>query len=103
MKRAENLIEDTKAHISQMKNDEQAQYNALEAVIAAHNAQNASRARLGTNYRASDLSGGCQRLHTPRMQGAEYKQNGQCNCQWSGPQWPGSGSSQSPVAAIPTH
>ena len=58
MKRAEELIEESKAQVSVLKDEEQVQYNMLESTISDLVTQQASRARQVSAHRASDLSGG---------------------------------------------
>ena len=66
MKRAEGLIEEAKAHVSTLRDDEQAQYNALEGTISDLVAQQASRTRASLAHRASDLAGGAHSRCLPR-------------------------------------
>lgn len=58
MKRAEEVLDKTRGHISTLRDEEQAQYNATEAMIADFQAQQATRSRQTMAHRASDLAGG---------------------------------------------
>ena len=57
MKRAEGVIEESKAQVSKMKDEEQTQYSALEGIIADLVNQQAARNRQSLAHKASDLAG----------------------------------------------
>ena len=57
MKRAEEVVGETRSHVSKLRDEEQAQYNSLEGLIGDHVAQQASRTRQSLAHRASDLAG----------------------------------------------